>query len=319
MNNPDFINPLSNPLFIQTVLGLLLLFLISFILLSIYFKANLKLVFKSNIGLRLLGWAIITPLYLLGIFFGRIPGLIIITLVIILALKEATEITGLSKIFFWLLSALALISVLVADYFPEYFYSLPLIYFSVLSFSAVRLNDPKRSFYHAIVSLFLAIWIIFGLSHLILLSYLNDQLDSSRALLVLVIFAVCLSDMGSYFFGKLFAKLNILNGFKIASNISPNKTYIGILGQIIGALVGIVLFYPAVSRYLPGSEWLVVGVLIGLFSASGGMINSMFKRYFDVKNSGTLIPGHGGLLDRVDSLIRVVIVIYYFFSISIHH
>lgn len=110
------------------------------------------------------------------------------------------------------------------------------------------------------------------------------------------------SDSGAYFFGKAFGK------YKLAAKISPSKTWEGLLGGLLSAALISCLF----SYYAPlniATEKLVICSIVAvLASILGDLTESMFKREADIKDSGHLIPGHGGVLDRIDSLTAAVAV-----------
>ncbi len=313
MPSPNFLNPLLNPVFLPVILRTVTLFVVGFLAILAANRFHVKDIFASKLGQIYRGWLILTPIYFAGIFLGRIPGLIVIMIFMWLAVGEVSRIAKLPTAYKAGLLLLSACSLLVASYYTVYFYSLPLFYFIVITAIAIRRNDSKEGFMHFAISLFTSIWIIFSLSHFVLLAHLNNTIDPNRSLLLLVILAVSLSDIGAYIFGKLFHKLNFFDSFKIASNISPNKTYIGVIGHILGAAGGIAIMHFAVSGYLSLPQWALVAVLIGCFGLVGGLTNSLFKRYYEVKDSSSLLPGLGGVLDRIDSLTRVIIVLYYYF------
>jgi len=314
MGSPLFINPLTNPIFFDIIWRVVLGFVLGFVLILGLNKFKLKDIWKSKVGLIYLGWLVLIPLYVAGIFFGWVTGLIVVFLFMVLAIWEIVRIGQLPKVYGYVLTALAIVTVIVAAFFTSHFVLLPLFFFSTLAFVSIRRNDAEKGFYYAAIAVYVSIWVIFGLAHIELLAHLNGLFDNTSSLLFLVVFAVTLSDIGAYIFGKFFHLIGFLDQYKIASNLSPNKTYIGILGHIIGAGAGVWVMQFAVHAYMPWYHWIIVSVLIGVFSSSGGMMNSMFKRFFGVKDSNSLIPGHGGALDRIDSTIRVLIVIYYYFS-----
>jgi phosphatidate cytidylyltransferase len=312
MPSPDFINPLQNSLFIPILLRLDLTFLIFFLLIALMKKFNWDEIIKSNLGQRYFGWLILTPFYILGVFFGRIPGLFMLFVFLCLAIIEISQVAKLPKAYKYSLFFLSLVSVIVASYWTQLFYSLPILYFMIITMVSIRRNESKTGFFYASTTLFYAIWIIFGLCHFILLSHLSNTLSSTKLLVIIVIFAVSLSDVGAYVIGKYFHKINFLDKYKIADTISPNKTYVGILGHIIGAFIGILIFYIGFEKIIAFHHVVILSVLIGVFGIIGGLTNSMFKRYFEVKDSSQLIPGLGGVMDRIDSLVRVVVVLYYY-------
>jgi phosphatidate cytidylyltransferase len=312
MSDPDFINPLQNPLFMPILLRLDFVFLVSFLLIAFLKKFDWGKITHSSFGEKYFGWLVLAPFYIFGVFFGRIPGLLVLLLFLYLAITEICKVSKLPSIYKYSLLFLSVVSVFVASYYTQFFYSLPIFYFMVITSVAIRRNDSKTSFNHASTTLFYAIWIIFGLCHFVLLSHLSDRYNTTKLLLILVIFAVSLSDVGAYVFGKFFHKIHFLDQYKIADSISPNKTYVGVLGHIIGAFAGIMILYINFEKIFSFQQVIILSIIIGVFGVVGGLTNSMFKRYYDVKDSSYLIPGLGGVLDRIDSLVRVVIVIYYY-------
>ena len=114
------------------------------------------------------------------------------------------------------------------------------------------------------------------------------------------------ADSGAYFAGRRFGG-RWFGGRKLAPRISPNKTLEGLLGGVL--LAAIVAAAGALLLDVPASrlpEVLGVVLLTVLFSVAGDLFESLLKRHAGVKDSGTLIPGHGGILDRVDSLLAAL-------------
>ncbi|WP_430785875.1 phosphatidate cytidylyltransferase [Virgibacillus flavescens] len=120
-----------------------------------------------------------------------------------------------------------------------------------------------------------------------------------------VLLVIWATDSGAYFFGRAFGKK------KLWPMISPNKTIEGALGGILlSVAVGVVfnLLTP-----FPRAMLLVIGVtiLVSIFGQIGDLVESAFKRHYDVKDSGDILPGHGGLLDRFDSLLFVLPLLHF--------
>jgi phosphatidate cytidylyltransferase len=312
MPSPLFTNPFVNPIFVPVISSIALLFVAGFVILAILAKGNFSKLFESKVWKIFLGWLILAPLYALGIFLGRLTGLVVLFLIACIAIREVATIAKLSRPYARALVLLALVTVVLTSFAPTFFYSLPIIYFTIVTMVAIMKNDGERGFYNVTVSLFATVWILFGIGHFILLAHLNNTVDITRSLLLLVVFAVALSDIGAFIFGKTFEKIGFLSQYKIAPAISPNKTYIGLTGHIAGAFVAIWIMRFVLLEYLPWVHWVIIAILIGIFGLIGGLTNSMFKRYYAVKDSGNLIPGHGGILDRIDSSIRVVVILYYY-------
>ena len=135
----------------------------------------------------------------------------------------------------------------------------------------------------------------------------------------LLIILICIStDIGGYLFGKLF------KGPKL-TKISPNKTQSGMIGSYILAIVASTIFIQqytneiSIDKNIITSDFkfFIIVLLISSVSQGGDLIISVFKRQSKIKNTGQIIPGHGGLLDRVDGMIFVFPFVYLITSISI--
>ena len=109
-----------------------------------------------------------------------------------------------------------------------------------------------------------------------------------------LVLMVCAADIGAYFAGRAFGQR------KLAPRVSPGKTWEGALGGL--AMVALVAGGGALYFGLPPFTVVVFGCGVGIFSVIGDLTESMFKRAAALKDSGTLLPGHGGLLDRIDSV-----------------
>jgi phosphatidate cytidylyltransferase len=122
---------------------------------------------------------------------------------------------------------------------------------------------------------------------------------------ILALFAIIwAADIFAYFGGKL------IGGPKIARGLSPKKTYSGIVtGTLAGAVAGYgcgVLFQADASLHVP---WLLIGALVAFTGLMGDLFESFLKRRFGVKDASRLIPGHGGVLDRIDSLMAAALLV----------
>lgn len=113
------------------------------------------------------------------------------------------------------------------------------------------------------------------------------------------------SDTGAYLAGKSFGK------HKLFERISPNKTWEGFIGGSLFAL-GVSLVLAHYFGTLETWQWLVVALLIAVFGSLGDLVESMLKRSLGVKDSGHILPGHGGILDRFDGLLLAVPLVYLF-------
>jgi len=132
---------------------------------------------------------------------------------------------------------------------------------------------------------------------------LNLQ-NAGLGYVMLLFVVVVLTDTGGYYFGKNFGKT------LLAPTVSPKKTIEGAVGGTIFALIG--AFIVGYFIKLPWYHCVIAGLLITAFAQIGDLCESLIKRDAGVKDSGTLLPGHGGLLDRTDSYILSVPVLFYY-------
>ncbi len=140
------------------------------------------------------------------------------------------------------------------------------------------------------------------LGHLALLRDLPD----GRQWVFLVLLVVMASDTAAYFSGVSLGRR------KLYPSVSPNKSVEGAIGGLLGSVGGAFLarlwFFPALTSI----DCLCLGLLLGVLAQIGDLFESLLKRSFGVKDSGTMIPGHGGLLDRLDSLLFAFPPAYYY-------
>jgi phosphatidate cytidylyltransferase len=145
------------------------------------------------------------------------------------------------------------------------------------------------------VSVLGAAWIGLGLGHLILLRELHDK---GRLLALTVLLTVFAADTFAYFGGRLIGR------HRMAPTLSPGKTWEGFaVGSVAGVFVSFIALYNDRHHFLNIWEAVVLGFVVVLAAAAGDLFESMLKRDMQVKDTGHLLGGHGGVLDRVDALL----------------
>jgi len=138
-------------------------------------------------------------------------------------------------------------------------------------------------------------------------------LEGGRWLVIVVILAVACADIGAYFCGRAFGRR------KLAPEVSPGKTLEGFVGGILAVMlvISVVIALSPSQRHV-WLEWAIVMFFTVLAAALGDLLESMIKRHRGVKDSGTILPGHGGLLDRLDSLCAALPVFSLLYLLLIH-
>lgn len=155
------------------------------------------------------------------------------------------------------------------------------------------------------LTLAIAIYLGWPLSLLPLLRGFQSGFSSGVWWLLTLLLGVWGFDTGAFFAGHFFGR------HKLAPNISPGKTWEGVIGGLILSVAAALLFTVrplGVTWYLA----ILLGLLIGIAATLGDLAESLIKRQTHVKDSGQFMPGHGGILDRIDSLLFAVIVVYFF-------
>lgn len=128
--------------------------------------------------------------------------------------------------------------------------------------------------------------------------YLRSQ-TSGAWLILIVVLAVAAADIGAYFSGRAFGKR------KLAVNVSPGKSWEGVWGGLCASVVfALIVFFVAGAPYW----WVPIVVILpsAMISVVGDLLESMLKRHTGIKDSSQLLPGHGGVLDRIDGLVAAV-------------
>ncbi|MCK4274478.1 MAG: phosphatidate cytidylyltransferase [Dehalococcoidales bacterium] len=253
------------------------------------------------------------PLLIVAIWFdGPWPWFTILAAVWgLLAVLEFYKMVGVVK--FIPLTCFGMVWTLLFILHPHYDYELtvPLLLTSGIALSLILLLFSLQK--EGAVTNWA--WIMVGILYVgWLLSYLVTlRLDAGRDWLYLALFATFGSDTAAYFLGKAFGK------HKLAPLISPGKTWEGAVAGLFGAVIISLLFTLDTPLQLPLSYWqaILLGVLISIFGQIGDLVESLLKRNSGVKESGNLMPGHGGLLDRMDSVVfaGIVVYLYYIFMV----
>ncbi len=186
-------------------------------------------------------------------------------------------------------------------------------------------NQEKNTLQNLQANIFITVYPLFILSFAFVISYKFFGIYSITMAMFLPIFA----DTFAYFVGST------IKGKKLCPTISPKKTVAGALGGILGAMIASVLFYlffeyfnvlpkigyiPFISHTIQGWEWktaliyLAIGFSIGILSELCDLVASRIKRELKIKDYGNIFPGHGGAMDRLDSIISSILVLLVAFT-----
>ncbi len=212
--------------------------------------------------------------------------------------------------------ALSALFLIVAFFYPALWAPAALAVFTILLLGHLKVQKGLASANTALT--------IAGFAYITLLLHMLLQLRENFAvwmpeaagtgpqpggwLIIILLAAIWICDTAAYFGGRQFGK------HKLAPQISPNKT---IEGALFGLIFGVLTFW-GLSKWwlpaLPDGYSLLCGALVGVFGQLGDLVESRFKRDAGVKDTSALLPGHGGILDRFDSLIFVSPFLWFLFK-----
>ena len=256
-------------------------------------------------------WGI--PLLIAAVWFDEpLPWFTVLAAVWgLLAVLEFYRMVAVSKVL--PLTCFGLVWTLLFILHPHFEYELvvPLLLTSgvVLSLILLVFSTQKEGAFSSWA------WVMAGILYVgWLVSYLVAlRLDAGRDWLFLALFATFASDTAAFFAGRA------LGRHRLAPRISPAKTWEGAIAGLFGAIIISLLFTLPTPLQLPlgYGQAILLGILISVFGQLGDLVESLLKRNTGVKEAGNLMPGHGGLLDRMDSVLfaGVAVYLYYIFVV----
>ena len=242
------------------------------------------------------------PLFLGLIYLGGQYTAFLVAVLTLLALREFRQIGEQMGIRAWsklttLVTVVWLISLLSGG--AEWMLTV-LVFWLLIGLGRLALTYPRTSLSEASFNLLAVLYSVVLLSHL----YLLRQLPNGIEWTFLTISLVWATDMGAYLIGSQFGS------HLLAPQVSPKKTVEGALGGLLFSIAVALVFW----RIVGGAPWItyiILAVIIGISAQIGDLFESVLKRSAGVKDSGKLIPGHGGILDRFDSLLFALPLVYY--------
>lgn len=251
---------------------------------------------KSGLMTRVLSALVMMPVAITIILSGGMAYVALVSLLSVLILYEWNAITRgkpLSAIFI-LQSACVLYAIMTASH---------ILVLDQSSHQVVQLGFiialvGLTYMYHACIK-FVILGTLYALLPAISLIWLRYNFDNGGFIVLWTMIIVWSMDTGAYFAGK-----NI-GGPKMAPRISPNKTWAGLMGGMLLATLTGYTFHLYYGEHLVNPAWIIIPVaaFLALWSQIGDLFESALKRRFDVKDSGAIIPGHGGIMDRVDGVV----------------
>lgn len=275
-------------------------------------KANIKL---TSLQKRVITSLIMIPLVIGALRFGHPYVDVLVYLVgIMLSWEWATMVPNKKANVYSICYAFALgCSILLQDKY--------LLFLAIIATTVFVYLKAKGEEFRRLITLGVP-YISIGVGALDWMYYLFDAFGSisgekgSYIMTLWFILMVWSVDIGGYIIGTY------LKGPKLAPKISPNKTWSGLIGGVILAIAVSLIYYMYIVKSIYGvalpmreqMRFAQLGALIACIAQIGDLVESAIKRYLQIKDSSSLIPGHGGVFDRIDGLIFAAPIVYCYFS-----
>jgi phosphatidate cytidylyltransferase len=261
---------------------------------------------RSELELRIRSWWVISALIAGSLIAGKGASILLFAVVSFLALKEFYSIIPVRPVdrgvLFWAYLAIPIQFLLI--WYEQYgiFIVFVPVYMFLIVPTVMVIAGSTKGFLKAAGTLHWGLMTaVYSLGHIAYLLVLPAEQQSGSialgaGLVMALIVLTELNDVAQYVWGKSFGR------HRIAPSVSPNKTWEGFLGGVVTTTA--VAFF-VLPQLTPHSGWLAIGLglLVAVAGFFGDLTESAVKRDLGIKDSGALIPGHGGILDRVDSLI----------------
>jgi phosphatidate cytidylyltransferase len=251
----------------------------------------------SNNSKRIIVGIIGIPLFLYIIFSGGIYFTVLCFVIQSLCLWEFLKMFESKNIYALKILTLIISVTLFALLYYKLYFGLIIILLPVLT---EVFREKKRNPLNAVLS-------VFGIIYITIPFLLLNELEKNFLFVIYLFVLIWICDTFAYFGGKLFGKHKL-------TSISPNKTVEGAVAGMLFTVAASLAFYYFKSDFINLRDSILLGLIIGAVSQIGDNFESLLKRYTGVKDSSMIIPGHGGFLDRFDSLIFVTPFLYIYIN-----
>ena len=268
----------------------------------------------NNFTKRILSGIVYITVLIFSISYSKISFLTTFFVLMMLCLYEFSNMIKLKSVFPYIIAFLAYLfgNILNVEDVPSkiiFKYVGVTLFLTIFCSFAWILLAKKEEIVSHLGKIFLSIiYIVIPFILIAQIPFLNQNFKYASTTILGVFLIIWSSDSFAYLIGKNFGKRKLLQ------RISPNKTVAGFLGGFIASVIASVIIAKSFT-VLSLTQWIVISVLISVFGVLGDLIESMFKRQAGIKDSSNLIPGHGGFLDRFDSVIFAAPFIFIYLQI----
>ena len=266
----------------------------------------------KNLALRVLVAIFGIPLILSTIYIGKIPFLILVLVITTVSQYEMYKMTGLKGAA--PMKAIGIIAgVLITLAF--YFYGVESLWVVLIAALIISLlielfRNEKNATLNVATTMWGILYPTTMFSFLILVRQLPLKYDlpyrSGGLWIIVLIITIWICDTAAYFIGSMMGR------HKLFERVSPKKTLEGGVAGFVFSLITVYVFYRIYPDLFSLWTYMAIGVMVGIFSQIGDLVESIFKRDVEVKDSSAILPGHGGFMDRFDAPTFLAPMFYYF-------
>ncbi|MCD7880009.1 MAG: phosphatidate cytidylyltransferase [Candidatus Gastranaerophilales bacterium] len=273
----------------------------------------------DNIWIRLKSFLAIVIFFTLAFCFNKLCAFLFLALISYLSLKEFLSLIPTRKtdrnVLLWAYCSIpATYYIIYINWVTLFYLFIPLYMFILISVRMVLSGNTQGFLKNLAVIQCGLMTTIYALGYLGMIAIIPMEINPKGGALGLLFYILVLTvanDFMQMFSGKLFGK------HKIIPNVSPNKTWEGFIGGIIGTTILSVIMGYFITPFTIG-QLIFAGIVLAIFGFFGDVTMSAIKRDLGVKDTSTLIPGHGGILDRLDSLLFTA-PLFYHYTAYIYH
>jgi len=255
----------------------------------------------NNRTIRILVAVLSIPVLLGLSYWGKVPFLLFILLIGTFSFYEFAEMVKNKGINIHKLLGILAVVLLIANAYSQLIDFQLLVLSEILIIFLIELFRNKGSAIQNIGSTLVGLFYIglFSSTIILIREIYSDSLhyNDGGLLIISVFITLWVTDSAAYFLGSAFGK------HKLFPRVSPNKSWEGAIAGFIFAMITMIVLQTFLLTFLNLTDAFVLGIIVGLFGQIGDLIESLIKRDAGVKDSSNIIPGHGGIFDRFDSLI----------------
>lgn len=252
---------------------------------------------RRTLFLRWRTWAFSAPLFGAAAMGPLEFAVVFVTALSLQGLREYSALVGLPSRYRAVLYVAAVISAPIAVWSLTLWRAMPPIMLILATLAPLLMQDVEDGVKRLALTGLGFAYIPWLLTYMLLI---REHVDGGSGILLALGMAVALSDIMAFAVGSLFGR------HPLAPRLSPGKTAEGLMGNLLGAYLGMGIMSFALPGSLPPAVTVALPLVIAAGCVWGDLVESLMKRQFGVKDAGTCLPGFGGILDRIDSLLVVL-------------